>query len=103
MDLDEVFQAGQIGGVAGPERGLLAGGGGGDEHVRYPGPRLPAGLCDCRCQPAVLARHRIVHRQRVEGLVTSYFRETSHALSEFLAEQNSKMTSSQVRMLIFVP
>lgn len=37
------------------------------------------------------------------SLVTSYFRLISHALSEFLAEQNSKITSNQVRMLIFVP
>ena len=38
-----------------------------------------------------------------DSLVIEYFRATSWADREFLDAQNSKVTSSQVRMLILVP
>jgi hypothetical protein len=37
------------------------------------------------------------------SLVTSYLRDISHALAEFFDAQNSKITSSHVRTLIFEP
>ena len=38
-----------------------------------------------------------------DSFVMPYFREISHAETEFLEDTNSKITNSQVRMLILVP